>query len=78
MNSLGRRVVDHLAPRIGKVTATNAVVLAAGKIGVDPDRLTREDLPEIARNTVTILRVFLGPEAASQLEGEIAALEVDE
>ena len=78
MNTCVQRVVDHLSPRIGKMTATNAVRLAASKIGVNPETLTRDDLPAIARNVSTILRVFLGSEAASQLEAEIASLEVAE
>jgi hypothetical protein len=78
MNACVQRVVDHLSPRIGKMTASNAVRLAASKIGLAPEAVTREDLPEIARNVSTILRVFLGSEAASQLEAEIASLEVDE
>jgi glycerol-3-phosphate O-acyltransferase len=78
MNACLQRVVDHLSPRIGNMTAANAVRLAASKIGADPDALTEDDLPEIARNVSTILRVFLGTEAASQLEAEIASLEVRE
>ena len=76
MNACGQRVVDLLSPRIGKMTATNALALAASKIGVTPDNLSKEDLPELARNVSTILRVFLGSEAATQLEAEIASLEV--
>ena len=78
MNACGQRVVDLLSPRIGKMTATNALALAASKIGVTPDNLSKEDLPELARNVSTILRVFLGSEAATQLEAEIASLEVVE
>jgi hypothetical protein len=73
-----QRVVDHLSPRIGRMTATNAVLRAASKMGADPESLSKEDLPEIARNISTILRVFLGSEAATQLEAEIASLEVAE
>lgn len=78
MSPFAQRVVDHLAPRIGRMTATNAVLLAASKIGASPESLAKEDLPEIARNVSTILRVFLGSEAARQLEAEIASLEVEE
>ena len=70
--------MDLLSPRIGKLTATNAVSLAASKIGVSPEKISKEDLPELARNVSTILRVFLGSEAATQLEAEIASLEVEE
>ena len=78
MNAWGKRVVDHLSPRIGTTTATNAVTLASSKLGTDPDRLAKKDMPEVARSISTIVRVFLGAEAAAQIEGEIAALEVDE
>ena len=78
MNALGHNVVELLAPRIGRVTATNAVLLAASKIGADPDRLTREDLPAVARDVSTILRVFLGPDAAAQIESSIVALAIEE
>ena len=60
------------------MTATNALALAASKIGVSPENISKEDLPELARNVSTILRVFLGLEAATQLEAEIASLEVEE
>lgn len=72
------RVVELLAPRIGRRTASNAVILAARKLGVPPEDVSRAHLPEIARNASTILRVFLGTEAARQLETEIASLEVSE
>ncbi len=78
MNALGHQVVELLAPRIGRVTATNAVLLAASKLGVDPDRLGRENLREVARDVSTILRVFLGPDAAAQIEAEIAAMAPEE
>jgi hypothetical protein len=78
MNACLQRVVDHLSPRIGKITATNAVLLAASKIGVAPENIGRQDLPEVARSVSTILRVFLGTGAATQLEAEIASLEVEE
>ncbi len=78
MNECMQRAVDHLSPRIGRMTATKAVVLAVSKMGISPDDVSRSDLPEIARNISTVLRIFLGSEAASQLELDIANLEVDE
>ncbi|MBK6315236.1 MAG: hypothetical protein IPF53_13250 [Blastocatellia bacterium] len=78
MNPWLHRAVEHLAPRIGRVTASNAVTLAVRKMGIATDAVRREDLPDIARNVSTILRVFLGSEAAAQLEEEIAGLEVEE
>ena len=77
MSPWARRAVDHLAPRIGRLTATNAVALAAVKIGVPADAIGREHLPEIARNLSTILRVFLGTEAANQLAADIARMRED-
>ena len=78
MNPWLHRAVEHLAPRIGRVTASNAVTLAVRKMAIATDAVRREDLPDIARNVSTILRVFLGSEAAAQLEEEIAGLEVEE
>ena len=78
MNPWLHHAVEHLAPRIGRMTASNAVTLAVRKMGITTDAVRREDLPEIARNVSTILRVFLGSEAAAQLEEEIAGLEVEE
>ena len=60
------------------MTASNAVVLAASKIGSDPDTITHEDLPSLARNISPILRVFLGPEAAAQLSAEISNMKETE
>lgn len=78
MNPWFHRAVEHLAPRIGRTTASNAVTLAVRKMGIAPEAVRREDLHEIARNVSTILRVFVGSDAASQLEEEIAGLEVEE
>lgn len=78
MNPWIQRTVEHLSPRIGRMTASNAVTLAIRKMGIAPEAVRREDLSEIARNVSTILRVFVGSDAASQLEEEIAGLEVDE
>ena len=77
MNVWVQRAVDHLSPRIGRMTALNTVRLAASKIGLDPEQVTREDLPAIAQNISTVLRVFVGADAAAQLEAEIAALGED-
>jgi len=78
MNPCLAAVVAYLSPRIGTKTATSAVLLAASKMGLAPSDARASDLPEIARNVSTILRVFLGSEAARQLEAEIASLEVNE
>jgi hypothetical protein len=78
MNPWLHRAVEHLAPRIGRMTASNAVTMAVRKMGISPDAVRREDLHEIARNVSTILRVFVGSDAAAQLEEEIAGLEVEE
>jgi hypothetical protein len=74
MANWGQHAVDHLAPRIGRITATNAVALAASKMGTTIDTITREDLPGIGENIHSILRVFIGPEAASRLSFEISQL----
>jgi len=78
MNPWLQRAIDLLAPRIGRVTATNSVTLALRKMGAASDSVGREHMPEIARNVSTILRVFLGSDAAAQLEEELATLEVEE
>lgn len=78
MNVWIQRAVDHLSPRIGTMTATKAVSLAVGKMGMSPDDVGSGDLPEIARNISTVLRIFLGSEAAAQIEQEIAMLGVEE
>jgi len=53
-------------------------MLAVRKMGIAPDTVRRDDLREIARNVSTILRVFVGTDAAAVLEEEIAGLEVEE
>lgn len=78
MNPWIQQAIEHLSPRIGRMTASNAVTLAVRKMGITQDAVRREDLAEIARNVSTILRVFVGSEAAAQLEEEIAGLEVEE
>lgn len=70
---LGQRIEETLRPVIGTVLATVSVDVEAKRIGKDAESLEEADLPTIAENLVTALRLLVGQELA-----EAAACKVRE
>ncbi|MCL5887220.1 MAG: hypothetical protein M1617_02820 [Actinobacteria bacterium] len=63
-NLLAERVEETLRPVIGTVLATVSVDVESKRIGKTVDTLERADLPVIAENLTTALRLVVGQELA--------------
>lgn len=63
-NLLAERVEETLRPVIGTVLATVSVDVESKRIGKTADTLERADLPMIAENLTTALRLVVGQELA--------------
>ena len=63
-NLLAERVEEMLRPVIGTVLATVSVDVESKRIGKTVDTLERADLPMIAENLTTALRLVVGQELA--------------
>jgi hypothetical protein len=63
-NVLAQRIEETLRPVIGTVLATVSVDVEAKRIGKDPDSIVRADVPVIADNLVTALRLVVGQDLA--------------
>ncbi len=70
-NVLAERIEETLRPIVGTVLATVSVDLESKRIGKDPDTIDRSDLPAIADNLTTQLRLVVGGDLA-----EVAASKV--
>lgn len=74
-NVLAERIEETLRPVIGTVLATVSVDVEAKRIGKSVDTLERADLPGIAENLSTALRLVVGrdlAEAAAKKVRELA------
>ncbi len=72
-NLLSQRIEETLRPVIGSVLASVSVDVEAKRLGKSTDTIARGDLPEIAANLVSALRLVVGQELA-----EAAAIRVRE
>lgn len=72
-NLLSQRIEETLRPVIGSVLASVSVDVEAKRLGKTTDTIARGDLPEIAANLVSALRLVVGQELA-----EAAAVRVRE
>ncbi len=64
-NALAQRIEETLCPVIGTVLASVSVDVESKRIGKSPDTIEPGDLPAIAENLVSALRLVVGPEMAS-------------
>lgn len=74
-NALAQRIEETLRPVIGTVLATVSVDVEAKRIGKDPESIARSDVPAIAENLVSALRLVVGQdlaEAAARRVRELA------
>jgi len=74
-NVLAQRIEETLRPVIGTVLATVSVDVEAKRIGKDPESIVRSDVPTIADNLVSALRLVVGQdlaEAAARRVRELA------
>ncbi len=63
-NLLAQRVEETLRPVIGTVLASVSVDVESKRIGKTTDTLERSDLPAIAVNLTSALRLVVGQEMA--------------
>jgi len=63
-NLLAQRIEETLRPVIGTVLASVSVDVESKRIGKTTDSVDRSDLPVIATNLVSALRLVVGQEMA--------------
>ena len=63
-NVLAQRIEETLRPVIGTVLASVSVDVESKRIGKTAETIDRGDLPRIAENLVTALRLVVGVEMA--------------
>ena len=65
-------VREHIARYLGPFTSSNAVkMMARQKLGTEPDRLTREQVPALLEALGPTLRTLLGKSGAETVVAEI-------
>ena len=64
-NILAQRIEDELRPIVGTVLAAVSVDLECKRIGKDPETINRFDLPVLADNLASQLRLVVGPDMAN-------------
>jgi hypothetical protein len=65
-------VREHIARYLGPFTSKNAVqMMAKQKLGTEPDRVTREQVPELLEALGPTLRTLLGKAGADSVAAEI-------
>ena len=73
-NVLAQRIEETLRPVIGTVLATVSVEVEAKRLGKDPDSIVRSDVPVIADNLVSALRLLVGQELAEAASRRVREL----
>lgn len=73
-NVLAQRIEETLRPVIGTVLATVSVDVEAKRLGKDPDSIVRSDVPFIAENLVSALRLLVGQEIAEAASRRVREL----
>ena len=73
-NPLAALVEESLRPIIGTVLATVSVDVESRRIGKNPDTIERADLPVIAGNLVSALRLIVGKDMAEAAARKVREL----
>jgi len=73
-NVLATRVEETLRPVIGTVLASVSVDVESRRIGKTPDTIDHTDLPTIADNLVTALRLVVGGDMANAAASKVRSL----
>lgn len=73
-NPLAQRIEETLQPVIGTVLATVSVEVETKRIGKSPETIDRDDLPEIAENLFTALRLVVGQQMAESAASRVREL----
>jgi hypothetical protein len=73
-NLLAQRIEETLRPVVGSVMATVTVDVEAKRLGKTPDTLDRFDLPLVADNLASALRLVVGQEIAEKAARKVREL----
>lgn len=73
-NVVADRVEEVLTPIVGTVLATVSVDLESKRIGKDRETITSLDLPAIADNLATALKLVVGPDVAAAAARQVRDL----
>ncbi len=76
-NPLATRVEETLRPVIGTVLATVSVDVESKRLGKTPDTIVTGDLPAMADNLVSALRLVVGEEMAQAAAQRVRELAVE-
>ena len=73
-NLVAQRIEDVLTPIVGTVLAAVSVDLESKRIGKDRDSISSFDLPLIAENLATALKLVVGPDVAAAAAQQVREL----
>lgn len=73
-NLLAQRIEETLRPVIGTVLASVSVDVESKRIGKTTDTIDRVDLPSMASNLVSALRLVVGQEVAESAARKVRDL----
>ena len=73
-NLVAKRIEDVLTPIVGTVLAAVSVDLESKRIGKDRDSISSFDLPLIAENLATALKLVVGPDVAAAAAQQVREL----
>lgn len=73
-NALAVQIEETLRPVIGTVLASVSVDVESKRLGKTPDTIEKADLPAIADNLVSALRLVVGQEMAESAAGKVREL----
>jgi len=73
-NPLAQRIEETLCPVIGEVLASVSIEVESKRVGKTPETIERSDLPDIAVNLLTALRLVVGEELAESAARKVREL----
>jgi len=73
-NLLAQRIEETLRPVIGTVLASVSVDVESKRIGKTTDTIVQSDLPSMAANLVSALRLVVGQEMAESAARKVREL----
>jgi hypothetical protein len=73
-NPLTNRIEEILTPLVGAMMARSVIGVQTKKMGVDPEKLSAADLPQIAERFAAHLKIFVGTEKARLIGDSVLKL----
>lgn len=72
--SLAVKIVNVLAPSVGKMMAESIVSNQCKRMNIKPDQLTSAALPQIAKGVEMGLKIFVGSSKAQEIGKQIQVM----